>query len=39
MSEQEQAGTSYNDGLADAICATIIISLAVATVVFWLSGQ
>ena len=35
----EQQGSQYNDGLNDAIAATAVIALVVATVVYWLSGM
>ena len=38
MSEQE-SGPKYNDGLADAVSMVAIISICVAVLVFWLSGQ
>lgn len=37
MSEQNE--TKYNDGLTDALAAAAIITIVVATVVYWLSGM
>lgn len=36
MSEQK---TEYNDGLADAWAGVAVITLVVATAVYWLSGM
>ena len=37
MSDQEQS--KYNDGLADAWASVAVITIVVATVVYWLSGM
>lgn len=35
----DSQGPQYNDGINDAIAATAVIAIVVATVVFWLSGM
>lgn len=37
MSEENEA--KYNDGLNDALAAVAVITVVVATVVFWLHGM
>ncbi len=34
-----QQGQKYNDGLADAVCATAVIVIVVAAVTYWLCGM
>jgi len=39
MSEQTQNSKDSDDGVADGIAATAVISLVVLAVVFWLAGM
>lgn len=39
MSDQQELGTKYNDGMADVVSTIVIMSAIVAMAVFWISGQ
>jgi hypothetical protein len=39
MSEDNQAASGCSDGKADALAAIALVSIAIVTVVYWLSAQ
>ena len=39
MSDSSNEQTQYNDSLVDAWSAVVVVFLAVATAVFWVSNQ
>jgi hypothetical protein len=36
---EEQAVSKYNDSAADAVAALALLTIVIAAVVFWISGQ